>query len=63
MQEALKQTYNISFNSYKIGYGTYINMLISQRAYINSQKNLIKVYLEELENKVDLYKALGGNLS
>ena len=63
MIEALKQTYNISLNSYKIGYGTYINMLISQRAYINSQKNLIKVYLEELENKVDLYKALGGNLS
>ncbi|QKF60261.1 efflux transporter outer membrane subunit [Aliarcobacter lanthieri] len=60
--KSLFDTYNIALNSYKIGYGTYLNMLISQRAYINAQKNLVKIYLEELENRNELFKTLGGNL-
>ncbi|WP_026802762.1 efflux transporter outer membrane subunit [Aliarcobacter lanthieri] len=60
--KSLFDTYNIALNSYKIGYGTYLNMLISQRAYINAQKNLVKIYLEELENRNELFKTLGGSL-
>ncbi|MFV7789239.1 efflux transporter outer membrane subunit [Aliarcobacter lanthieri] len=60
--KSLLDSYNIAFNSYKIGYGTYLNMLISQRTYINAQKNLVKIYLEELENRNELFKTLGGSL-
>ena len=60
--KSLFDTYNIALNSYKIGYGTYLNMLIAQKTYINSQKTLIKTYLEELENRVEIFKTLGGDL-
>ncbi|RBQ25867.1 efflux transporter outer membrane subunit [Arcobacter sp. CECT 9188] len=60
--KSLLDSYNIAFKSYKIGYGTYLNLLISQRTYINAQKNLVKVYLEELENRNELFKTLGGSL-
>ncbi|WP_418181184.1 efflux transporter outer membrane subunit [Aliarcobacter lanthieri] len=60
--KSLLDSYNIAFNSYKIGYGTYLNMLISQRTYINAQKTLVKIYLEELENRNELFKTLGGSL-
>jgi len=59
--KSLFEAYNIALNSYKIGYGNYLNMLISQRAYINAQKNLVRVYLEELENRNELFKTLGGS--
>ncbi len=57
--DALKEAYNIALNSYKVGYGSYLNMLIAQKAYINSEKNLVKTYLEELENRVEIFKVLG----
>ena len=59
---SIEYAYNIALNSYKIGYGTYLNMLIAQKTYINSQKTLIKTYLEELENRVEIFKTLGGDL-
>ncbi|AXK49761.1 RND transporter [Aliarcobacter trophiarum LMG 25534] len=57
---SVEEAYTIALNSYKIGYGSYLNMLIAQKAYINSQKTLIKTYLEELENRVEIFKSLGG---
>lgn len=62
LTEKLKEAYEIALNSYKIGYKTYISMLLAQKAYINSQKSLISFYLEELENRSELYKVLGGSL-
>jgi len=59
--KSLFEAYNISLNSYKIGYGNYLNMLISQKAYINAKKNLVRIHLEELENKNELFKTLGGS--
>ena len=61
LTKAVLDAYNIALNSYKIGYGSYLNMLIAQKAYINSQKTLINTYLEELENRVEIFKTLGGN--
>ncbi|TLT00227.1 TolC family protein [Aliarcobacter cibarius] len=58
----VEDTYKIALNSYKIGYGSYLNMLIAQKAYINSQKALVQTYLEELENRVEIFKTLGGNI-
>lgn len=63
LTKAVLDAYNIALNSYKIGYGGYLNMLIAQKAYINSQKTLINTYLEELENRVEIFKTLGGNES
>lgn len=60
--KSLETSYNIALNSYKIGYESYLNMLTYQKAYINSQKNLISLKLEEMENKVELYKILGGKI-
>lgn len=62
LTEKLKEAYEIALNSYKIGYKTYISMLLAQKAYINSKKSLISFYLEELENISELYKVLGGSL-
>src|SRR5574344_336139 len=59
---SIEDAYNIALNSYKIGYGTYLNMLIAQKAYINSQKTLTQTYLEELENRVEIFKTLGGEI-
>lgn len=58
--KALEESYTIALKSYKIGYGTYLNMLISQREYINSLKTLKSLKFLELENKNELFKALGG---
>ncbi|MCT7538620.1 efflux transporter outer membrane subunit [Aliarcobacter cryaerophilus] len=59
---SIEDAYNIALNSYKIGYGSYLNMLIAQKAYINSQKTLTQTYLEELENRVEIFKTLGGEI-
>ncbi len=59
---SIQDAYNIALNSYKIGYGSYLNMLIAQKAYINSQKTLTQTYLEELENRVEIFKTLGGEI-
>src|SRR5574344_207323 len=58
--KALEESYTIALKSYKVGYGTYLNMLISQREYINSLKTLKSLKYLELENKNELFKALGG---
>ena len=58
----VEDAYKIALNSYKIGYGSYLNMLIAQKAYINSQKALVQTYLEELENRVEIFKTLAGNI-
>ncbi|MDX4048178.1 TolC family protein [Aliarcobacter skirrowii] len=59
---ALENSYNIALNSYKIGHGSYLNMLISQRAFINAKINHTNLYKDELENRVLLFKVLGGEL-
>ncbi|WP_198305981.1 efflux transporter outer membrane subunit [Arcobacter vandammei] len=60
---SVEEAYNIALNSYKVGYGSYLNMLVAQKSYITSQKTLINTYLEELENRVEIFKTLGGNFS
>lgn len=59
--EDLSKSYEISLNSYKIGIGSYLNVLVNQRTLINAKQNLIKTYLEDFTNRVVLYKSLGGN--
>ncbi len=46
---SIEDAYNIALNSYKIGYGSYLNMLIAQKASINSQKTLTQTLLKSLK--------------
>ncbi len=45
---------------YKNGIDSYLNVLDSQRTLYTTQKTLINVRLERLNNQATLYKALGG---
>ena len=56
-----KKSYEVSLNSYKYGLGNYLNVLISQKKFFDSQKALIDIKLNELINRVSLYASLGGN--
>ncbi|MDY3200093.1 MAG: efflux transporter outer membrane subunit [Arcobacter sp.] len=59
--DSVSKSYDISLNSYKIGVGSYLNVLIAQRTLISSQQALINTYLEDLTNRVSLYSVFGGN--
>ena len=59
--DAVSKSYNLALGAYKVGTGTYLNVLISQRALYSAQQNLISKYQEDLTNRVSLYSTLGGN--
>lgn len=58
---AVSRSYDIALGAYKVGTGSYLNVLISQRTLYSAQQNLISKYQEDLTNRVSLYKTLGGN--
>ena len=58
---AVSKSYDLTLGAYKVGTGSYLNVLISQRTLYSAQQNLINKYQEDLTNRVSLYKALGGN--
>ena len=59
--DAVSKSYNLTLKAYKVGTGSYLNVLISQRTLYSARQNLISKYQEDLTNRVSLYKALGGN--
>ena len=59
--DAVSKSYDLSLGAYKVGTGSYLNVLISQRTLYSAQQNLISKYQEDLTNRVSLYKTLGGN--
>ncbi|MBN1840405.1 MAG: efflux transporter outer membrane subunit [Campylobacterales bacterium] len=68
--EAQKALVQANANSYAIydaryqkGVDTYLNALLSQRSFYSSQKAFINVRLEELRNRVTLYRVLGGGIT
>lgn len=61
LTNAVSKSYDLTLKAYKIGTGSYLNVLISQRTLYSAQQNLINKYQEDLTNRVNLYKALGGN--
>lgn len=58
---AVSKSYDLTLGAYKVGTGSYLNVLISQRTLYSARQNLINKYQEDLTNRVNLYKALGGN--
>ena len=61
--EANKQSYTLYDARYQKGVDTYLNVLLSERSFYNSEQSLISVRLEELNNRVSLYRVLGGGLA
>jgi multidrug efflux system outer membrane protein len=61
--EASKQSYMLYDARYQKGVDTYLNALLAQRSFYSSQQSLISVRLEELSNRVTLYRVLGGGLA
>ncbi|MDD5406185.1 MAG: efflux transporter outer membrane subunit [Sulfurovaceae bacterium] len=59
--QASKNSYTISNLRYKSGIDTYLNALIAQRTFYTSQQTLLSVQLEEMTNRITLYRALGGS--
>ncbi|MDD3055980.1 MAG: efflux transporter outer membrane subunit [Aliarcobacter sp.] len=59
--EAVSKSHNLALGAYKVGTGSYLNVLISQRTLYSAQQNLINKYQEDLTNRVSLYSTLGGN--
>lgn len=48
---------------YQVGAETYLNVLITQRAFYSAQQTLVSVRLVEITNAVSLYRALGGGVT
>ncbi len=63
-QEALVgatgRAYDLSRQRYKAGRDSYLDVLDSQRSYYSAQQSLIATELAQQENRISLYKALGG---
>jgi multidrug efflux system outer membrane protein len=57
---ATGRAYQLSQQRYKAGRDSYLNVLDSQRSYYAAQQTLIAAQLSQQNNRVTLYKALGG---
>jgi outer membrane protein, multidrug efflux system len=58
--DATGRAYELSQERYKVGRDSYLDVLDSQRSYYSAQQSLIATELAQQENRVTLYKALGG---
>jgi outer membrane protein, multidrug efflux system len=57
---ATGRAYELSRERYKAGRDSYLDVLDSQRSYYSAQQGLIATELAQQENRITLYKALGG---
>lgn len=57
---ASKSGYNLARMRYDKGIETYLNVLEQQRTFYNAEKSLITTRLAEVNNRITLYRALGG---
>ena len=58
--KATGRAYQLSQQRYKAGRDSYLDVLDSQRSYYSAQQTLIATELAQQDNRVTLYKALGG---
>ena len=59
-REVLRQSLEHARNRYEAGYAPYLDQLDAQRNLYQVENEAIAVHQSQLENVVDLYKALGG---
>jgi outer membrane protein, multidrug efflux system len=58
--DASKRSYDLSQQRYRSGSYSYLTVLDAQRSYYGAQQGLIATRLAQQNNRVTLYKALGG---
>lgn len=61
--EASAQSLELAQIRYEKGVDSYLEMLVAQRAYNAAQQALVNVRLAQLQNKIALFRALGGGVS
>ncbi len=57
---ATGRAYELSQERYKAGRDSYLDVLDSQRSFYSAQQTLIAAELAQQDNRVTLYRALGG---
>jgi len=57
---ATGRAYQLSLDRYRVGRESFLDVLDSQRSYYAAQQSLIATQLEQQNNRVTLYTALGG---
>ncbi|MGB1091066.1 MAG: efflux transporter outer membrane subunit [Oceanobacter sp.] len=60
---AAEKSYDLSWKRYKAGIDSLQDALQYQRTLYSAQQSLISVQLEELNNRITLYRVLGGGLA
>jgi outer membrane protein, multidrug efflux system len=60
-EEAAADTYRLSEARYRGGIDTFLQSLVSQRSLYAAQQQLVAVQLTAATNRVNLYRALGGD--
>ena len=58
--DATRRAYEMSQQRYKAGTDSYLTLLDAQRSFYSAQQGLIATRLAQQNNRVTLYKALGG---
>ena len=59
--EAANDSYQLATARYVKGVDTFLNALDAQRTLYSAQKSLVTARLTALDNRVTLYRALGGD--
>ncbi len=63
LTDANAKSYRLSEARYRQGIDSYLNSLLSQRSLYSAQQSLISLRLVEQNNRVTLYKVMGGGWS
>ncbi|WP_211474113.1 efflux transporter outer membrane subunit [Collimonas humicola] len=61
--EASDKSYRLSEARYRSGIDSYLNSLVAERSWYGARQNLITLRLLEQNNRINLYKAMGGGWS
>ena len=59
-RDVLQQSLGFAHDRYQAGYASYIEELDAQRNLYAAELEVVRLHQAELENRVQLYKALGG---
>ncbi|MEF9950627.1 MAG: TolC family protein, partial [Mucinivorans sp.] len=57
---SLRLAYEYSMELFVNGYATYLDVLLAQTGVFNTEISLIQTYLDNLNARIELYRALGG---
>lgn len=63
LADASAKSYRLSEARYRSGIDSYLNSLVAERSWYGARQNLISLRLVEQNNRINLYKAMGGGWS